>query len=613
MHSGLTATLNKSRAARWARVMAGVACFGALAGLADPAAAAGIAQPAHGLIVQLRDAPSHDGMARMRAKAAGVIDAAAAEDMRWHRVGKASGLQALPSGGPQRRAIGRSAFNLDFQRVLSADEARTLAARLREQPEVEWVVPNEREQRLASQVVPGDPMYASQWWLHQVSGTDQNALESRLRGVPGLQRAWLQGIGGASVPVAVLDSGVTAHPELVGRLLPGYDLVSNPEVAADGDGRDADPSDPGDAITAVDRTTASFSSCATQDSSWHGTIVAGIIAAAANNDVGVAAVSWNGRVVPVRVAGKCGADVADIVDGMRWAAGLPVADGQGGFLPVNANPVRVINISFGGAAACNAAYQSTIDELWAMGVVVVAAAGNDAGAVRRPANCNHVLGVVALNRDGFKTSYSSFGPSARIATVGGDDATGAWGSLMTDGGLLSIYNQGRTAPGAGSYARLFGTSFATPVVAGTISLMLSLNPALTPTQIVTGLAASARPHVASPSIQACNLTNPGRCICTPATCGSGILDAEQALVYALAPDGYVAPARGADILANTDVARAAALGLDRPTQAAATTATTNATGSEASSAGGGGGAAGLETALALLAALALWLIRRSKK
>ena len=145
MHSGLTATLNKSRAARWARVMAGVACFGALAGLADPAAAAGIAQPAHGLIVQLRDAPSHDGMARMRAKAAGVIDAAAAEDMRWHRVGKASGLQALPSGGPQRRAIGRSAYNLDFQRVLSADEARTLAARLREQPEVEWVVPNERE------------------------------------------------------------------------------------------------------------------------------------------------------------------------------------------------------------------------------------------------------------------------------------------------------------------------------------------------------------------------------------------------------------------------------------------------------------------------------------
>src|SRR5205085_8573691 len=140
-----------------------------------------------------------------------------------------------------------------------------------------------------------------------------------------------------------------------------------------------------------------FSGCTVQNSSWHGTIIAGIVAAVTNNSSGVAAINRNGRVLPVRVGGKCGADVADIVDGMRWAAGLSVPG-----TPPNPNPARIISVSFGGDAACNAAYQSAIDEiLGEKGAVVVAAAGNERHAPTRPANCSGVVSVAALNRDGF--------------------------------------------------------------------------------------------------------------------------------------------------------------------------------------------------------------------
>ncbi len=196
-----------------------------------------------------------------------------------------------------------------------------------------------------------------QWWLHPVSGANGNVLNARLRGVPGLQTAWLRSTGvGAAAPVAVavLDTGITVHPDLDANVLPGYDFVSTVEYAGDGTGRDADPADPGDFVSAQDKSAnpVAFSACAIENSSWHGTNIAGVVAAVTNNGDGVAGVNWNARIVPVRVAGKCGADVADIIEGMRWAAGLPVSG-----VPLNANPVRIVNISFGGTAACGPAYQ----------------------------------------------------------------------------------------------------------------------------------------------------------------------------------------------------------------------------------------------------------------
>jgi len=312
-----------------------------------------------------------------------------------------------------------------------------------------------------------------------------------------------------------------------------------------------------------------------------------MVAAATNNALGVAGISWNGAVLSVRVAGKCGAEVADIVDGMRWAAGLHVAN-----VPDNAQPARVINISFGGEAACNAAYQDAINELHGAGAVVVAAAGNAHAGVYRPANCAGVIAVAALNRDGFKASYSNFGPQVTVSTVGGDDNTGAWGSLLTDGGLLVLSNSGTRAPGAPSYEFAFGTSFAVPVVSGTIGLMLAVNPALSADQIVAGLRASARPHVMSGVIGACTANNPGRCICSTATCGAGILDAPEALRYASSPASYVAPNWPLVNIDSPEVLQAVKAGPDLPPPSTP-------------SGGGGGGGALEEGSVCALAAFAL--------
>jgi serine protease len=181
--------------------------------------------------------------------------------------------------------------------------------------------------------------------------------------------------------------------------------------------------------------------------------------------------------------------------------------------------------------------------------------------------------VAGLNRDGFKNNYSNFGAelmASGIATVAGDDVDGAWGTVLADSGLTTLTNTGNTAPLAGGYARLYGTSFAAPQVAGTIALMLSLNPTLSYTQILDGLRLSARPHATSPRIGSCSASNPGRCMCTTATCGVGILDAEQALIYASLPGSYVVPPRQAAVIDNIDIDRALALASqDRPANGAA--------------------------------------------
>ena len=604
-------------------------------------------QPSHGLIVRLKEAAPHittnpalvplgDQMRRR-------------DSERWRSVLRGSGLTATSGARePVMRPSGRDTYVLDFGRLLSAEETERVAARLRARPEVEWVAPNSLEQRLQ---VSNDPLAPEQWWLKAVAGLNANVQSDRLRGVPGFFPAWQSGLtgtgtgtgtgaaaggstlnagsgtlnagSGVSAVVAVLDTGITAHPDLVGRVLPGYDFVSDPQLANDGNGRDADASDPGDWVSAADRQQARFAACAEQRSSWHGTVIAGLVAANSDNAVGVAGIDRQARILPVRVAGKCGAAVADIVDGMRWAAGLAVAG-----VPINPNPARIINISFGGAAACGHEYQAAVDELRTHGVVVVAAAGNDHGAVARPANCNGVVGVAALNRDGFKTHYSSFGSalaSSGLATVGGDDGrSGAWRELLADGGLVTVWNAGATGVGEAGYAKLFGTSFAAPLVSGTISLMLGVNPALTVEQLIEGLRKTVRPHVSSSLIGACSDGNPGRCICSTQTCGAGMLDAEQALRYAANPGSYVAPARQAQQLDTVEIRQAVALGQDLPansgSSASALTAAAGESGGSGSATvsgspaatatsgggGGGGGSTGwLPTLMLLLASVVL--------
>lgn len=583
--------------------------------------------PAQGFIVHLRQASPHQAVdsqaAPQRQRALRVAQ------QRTEGVWRALLADPTLSGVTrwQLRNIGSDQQLMLPERALTSAEMSHWRTWLAMRPEVDWVVPNEREQRLQSQLpAPNDPLFAGldqQWWLQPVAGRNSDPLGARLRGVPGVQTAWGLGSGSAATVVAVLDTGLTVHPDLDSRRWwPGYDLVSDWDAglgrgyANDGDGRDADPSDPGDWVSAADQQAdpARYADCSLQDSAWHGTLMAGILAASTGNGLGVAGIDHASRLLPVRVAGKCGASVADIVDGMRWAAGLAVcqqwANAESGsgacavWAPVNPHPARVVNISFGNAQPCNSAYQSAVDELWQRGVVVVAAAGNQAGAPTRPANCDKVVGVTALNRDGFKANYANFGPNLTVATVGGDDSNGLWGPLLGDGGLLTLNNSGTHAPGVPGYGRGYGTSLAAPVVSGTLALMLALDPALDASSLVQGLRVSARPHVGSPWLPACSALNPGRCVCSSSSCGAGILDSTQALAYALARaagQDYRAPAWPAESIDNVEVRAAVALGPDR--EVAATTPGATTTGSTGGGALSGAALWGLFTLLLALGTL----------
>lgn len=420
--------------------------------------------------------------------------------------------------------LGGGQHLLRFAHPLSGADLQAVERRVRLHPFVATAEPDLRLKRLAE---PQDPYYVNgtQWYLRRPAEGGAAAIN--------LPPAWDRSAGSPRQVVAVLDSGVLYHhPDLAGRLLPGYDMVSDTNTANDGDGRDADASDPGDWINAAEAGTMHFADCTLEDSSWHGTFIAGVIAATTNNGQGVAGVSWNSMVLPVRVAGKCGAWLSDLLDGMRWAAGLPVAG-----VPANPYPAKVINISYGGNRACSSAYQLAIDDVTAAGALVVAAAGNNDSQLTRPADCAQVLSVGAVRQDGLKTAYSNHSPALGIMAPGGPGAT------ETGPGITATSNTGKTGPGEHSYATRAGTSFATPLAAGVASLMLSLNPALTPAQLIARIQAGARPFPANPAYGLCpdETLGIGACNCTTASCGPGLLDADRALQQAASPSAVIAP------------------------------------------------------------------------
>jgi len=323
--------------------------------------------------------------------------------------------------------------------------------------------------------------------------------------------------GNDSVVVAVLDTGIAEHPDLgwrvtkagIGRpggaALPGYDFVSDPWVAADGDGWDPDPSDRGDGVKP--REAAERPDCRSRVSTWHGTNVAGTIAAqdaATRPDLGIAP---EARILPVRIMGRCGGNTADVAAGLLWAVGEPIPG-----VPDNPYPADVVNISLSGAAAlCPRPLQTAIDIARERGALVVAAAGSSArdtvGAT--PANCDGVIVVGATDKFGKRSPTSNYGAEVTLSALGGDMSTGV------RNGVYTVTNTGRYRPRDPGYGYYQGSSAAAARVAGALALLASRYPDASAAELEERLLMSVEPFA------------PGQCDPSDGQCGVGVMNLQR--------------------------------------------------------------------------------------
>jgi serine protease len=424
-------------------------------------------------------------------------------------------------------------------------DSEQLAATLRLDPEVAWAEPDRRRRFAAyPNSAPNDPLFptnssnrvaAGQWYLRAPTSTFVSAINA--------QAAWSLSTGVGTV-VADIDTGVLFnHPDLIGKFYDGYDFVSSGSNNRDGDGLDANAADPGDWETAGECKLGSAAS----DSSWHGTQTSSVIGAKTNNGVGMAGVAPDAMLLPVRVLADCGGWDSDIMFAMLWSAGLSTGLGS---VPSNPHPAKVLNLSLGGepadtGPACPTGYQDVIQDITNAGVVIVAAAGNEAGLrVDSPANCSGVIAVSGLRHAGSKVGFANVGPEVALSAPAGNCVNSAdTGPCLYT--IITATNKATQAPGSNhSYADTttpaLGTSFSTPMVAATAALMMSANPALTPAQVKALLQSSARSFptsVSGASLATCHAPNgqtQTECLCTTTTCGAGMLDA-YAAVQAASP------------------------------------------------------------------------------
>jgi serine protease len=465
----------------------------------------------------------------------------------------------------QSRQITPSMHVLFLQKTLYGADVATLLKRLRADPSVLFA---DVDQRRYPHQLPDDPLFkptvgaVGQWYLQTPSATPLvlDGFTTMDLSATDAVSAWAITTGSSGTVIADVDTGVRFdHPDLLragmgGRLLPGYDFVDqdyNPDTGAalgtflaanDGDGWDPDPSDPGDWISLADQSNILFpaKSCAVENSSWHGTRVVGLLGALTNNDVGIAGMTWNPYILPVRALGKCGGYDSDIVAGMQWAAGLTVSG-----VPDNPYPADIINLSLGGSGSCPSIYQNAISTLNAMGVLVVASAGNESGPVDAPGNCGGVLAVAGLRNVGTKVGYSSFGPEVGISAPAGNCVTPSAPPCLRS--IDTTTNLGLTTPGTNSYTDQsnpnLGTSFSAPIVSGIAALMRAVNANLTPAQLIARIKSSATAFPQPSGVAQCGSpgSDPGlECACVSGQCGAGMINAFSAVNAALNPIAVIA-------------------------------------------------------------------------
>ena len=423
---------------------------------------------------------------------------------------RAQGLSSLSVRGPSNQTLkinrvrSLSLEQSGLYRTGGLDRAGTLAMvqQLESRADVEYAQPN-RILQVLDVPTPTDKLLGLQWNL---------LAPAQLAGGMNIFGAWnAHGTGSANTVVAVVDTGIlydgetsgNTHPDLLGRVLPGFDFIIDPGIAGDGDGRDPNPFDVGD-----DRLT------------YHGSHVAGTILAGANNargqfDGGMVGINWAAKLVAVRVLGNGGGTTADIVEGTLWAAGIPVNG-----VPNNPNPADVINLSLGGQGSCGPAEQEAYN-LALTGPkkpIIVVAAGNDNKDASgfTPASCAGVITVGASDQFGARAPYSNFGPRIDVMAPGGDSSQ-AFNGVDQAGGILSLAKDGQGQLG---YQFKNGTSMAAPHVAGLASLIKGLKPGLNTAEVLDILK---RPGVAT-------AMNAAKCKRPQGTdCGVGLLEAKLAL------------------------------------------------------------------------------------
>lgn len=375
-------------------------------------------------------------------------------------------------------------------KAMNASEAQAFMLEYLQSDDVEFIEPNAI---MLPTLAPNDPGYGKQWYLNDVKA-----------GISA-ESAWDKATGNGVV-VAVIDTGITSHSDLNGQILPGYNFIKDPLYDRNRNGRSADATDPGDWRQEGDP-------CAEQlgvsYSTWHGTHVSGILAAATNNGVGIAGTAFNSKILPVRVLGRCGGFTSDIAEAIVWASGGHVEG-----VPGNPNPAKVINLSLGGYGACSMAYRRALAIARTNGAIVVAAAGNgdeegngiDVSGFE-PSNCPGVIAVGSSDKTRNRSRFSNYGSLITVMAPGSGDE---W---IAETNILSTFNIGDTVPEDEAYAYLSGTSMAAPQVSGVIALLLEKQPNLTFDQVrhyITSTATSMEPECAG-------------------GCGAGLINADAAL------------------------------------------------------------------------------------
>ncbi|MBT2594666.1 S8 family serine peptidase [Arthrobacter sp. ISL-72] len=461
-------------------VLAAVAALVGAAAIVPPAAAADerpLPAAPHSAPSAARDMPTDQFIVGFKEKA----NASAAErNASYGRVSKKLGV-----GVKEVRGTAGGSRVLRADRALTSAEVDRAVETLQSDADIEFAEPDARMFPLAD---PNDPYYPLQWHLWEETAGIR------------LPAAWPVSKGAGTV-VAVVDTGITDHSDLNPNVLPGYDMISVASAARDSDGRDANPRDEGD-WTSDGQCGAGTTG---DPSSWHGTHVAGTVAAVANNGKGVTGVAPEAKLLPVRAMGACGGYTSDIADSIIWAAGGSVSG-----VPANRNRARVINLSLGGIVPCSATYQNAIDFAYKAGAAVVVAAGNSdrPAADSSPANCRNVITVAASSRNGSRAPYSNYGDAVDVTAPGGDMSQSA------QNGIASTLNSGSYGPVAENYAYSQGTSMAAPHVSGVAALMMSAGGSgMTPASAEQQLKDTARPL-------------PGTCT---GGCGAGLVDAAKAV------------------------------------------------------------------------------------